>query len=155
MFSLLSVFLITGGSPCDHYSQCIGPHCKAPPTCPGHQTWDPLPEPRQHLPPPPPCQCQTWTYPLSPTSPLLGTSGGHNWRPVQFFSLEPPPPPPVLTSDGWSTCGCQAGSTHTTGMIYCFQNKFTCCWNCNYITCRLGLATIEINVRCVPWKREG
>ena len=55
-----------------------------------HGTPLPNPSPIPTHPPPP---CQTWNWPLSSAPPLLGTSGGHNWRPVQFFfSPEDPPP---------------------------------------------------------------
>ena len=71
MFSLVCLCLSTGrGFPCDHYSWNMGPHCtrtpsKVPALPPQHQTWDP-----------------------SGPSPLLVTSFGHHWRPIQTCSLE-------------------------------------------------------------------
>ena len=53
--------------------------------------------------------------------PLLVTSGGHHWRPVQTCSFEDTPPP-VLTSDGQqSTYGWKLGGTHPTGILSCYH----------------------------------
>ena len=38
MFSQVCVCLSTGGSPCDHYPWCIGPHCTGSSR---HETWGP------------------------------------------------------------------------------------------------------------------
>ena len=57
-----------------------------PPPRTGHQTWDP-----------------PWRQPCPRTSdmgPLLVTSGGHRWRPVQTGSFEYPLPPPVISGGG-------------------------------------------------------
>ena len=58
------------GIPCDRYPSCIGPHCTGPPGSG------------------PSCRHGTW----GPSMPLLVTTGGHHWRPVQTSSLEDPPP---------------------------------------------------------------
>ena len=66
MFSQVCVCLsVHGDSSCDHYPWCIGPHSTGP-----HETSD-----------------------MGPTGPgpLLVTSGGHHWRPVQACSLENTP----------------------------------------------------------------
>ena len=57
-----------------------------------------------------------WTY----TIPLLGTSGGHHWRPVQTWSLEALPAHCyrhlVVATYGW-----QAGAMHPSGMRSCHR----------------------------------
>ena len=54
-----------------------------------HSTWDLT------------AQEPLWTWVITVQGPLLVTSGGQDWRPVQTCSLEDNPP--VLTSDGkWS-----------------------------------------------------
>ena len=64
--------------------------------------------------------------PRSKPCPLLVTSGGHHWRPVQTFSFGftvqgPNPSPMVLTSGGHqSTYSWQAGGTHPTEELSCF-----------------------------------
>ena len=63
------------GSLCDHYPWYIGHHCKSPP--------NPL-DIRPGTPPPPRHQA------LIP-SPLLVTSGGYHWRPVQTCSFDNTP----------------------------------------------------------------
>ena len=94
-----------------------------------------------YLPPPPrdmepgylPPTC-AWDLGAYTPSPLLLTSGGHHWKPVQTWSLEdlPPPLPPVLTSSGghWNMYSWQAGGTHPTGMLSCslrqVNRKSTC-----------------------------
>ena len=65
---------IHGGSSCDHYPWCTGPHCTGPPTASPsrHRIWGPsLPLPLA----------------LAQPCPLLVTSGGYHWRPVQTCSL--------------------------------------------------------------------
>ena len=58
-----------------------------------------------------------WPWPC----PLLVTSGGHHWRPVQTFSLEDPPPltpPPLVLTSGGDTEACTVGKrTVPTGML--------------------------------------
>ena len=91
------------GVPCDHYLWCIGPHCTDPHS--GHGT------------------SLDWT-----STPLLMTSGGHHWRPVQTCSLQEPPLPTATGTDIWSLLKyvrlVQAGRTHSTGMQTCVF-----CWN--------------------------
>ena len=70
------VCLFTGGSLCDHYPWCIWPYYTG-------------------LPPPNPA---LWTSKMAGPGPLLVTSGGHHWRPVQTCSLEDPPP---TSTDNW------------------------------------------------------
>ena len=76
-----------GGEAWNYYSWCISPHCTAPT-------------------PPPPWQGTSpycpWTYNLTVQGPLLVTSGGQYWRPVQTL-FTGGAFPPVLTSGGyWS-----------------------------------------------------
>ena len=62
---------------------------------------------------------QTWDLP----PPLLLTSGGHHWRPVQTCSLEDLPlPQPVLKSSGGhrNMYSWQMGGTHPIGMLSCY-----------------------------------
>ena len=61
--------------------------------------------PRSHVP------CPGGPHPI----PLLLTSGGHHWKPVQTYSLEEIPHP---LQYGW-----QAGGTHPTRMFSCFPFK--------------------------------
>ena len=88
------ICLFTGGeeSRGDHYSWCIGPHCKGPPDI-RHGT------PRT-------------------LASLLVISGGHQWRPVQTCSFEEPPQL-ILTSGAQSLSDWQVGGTHPTGMLPC------------------------------------
>ena len=74
----------------------------------------------------PPLRNQTWGSP-----PLLVTSGGHHWRPVQTCSFGDNPPPLRATSGSgnwnWSMYGFQAGSMHPPGMLSCsslFINRY-------------------------------
>ena len=50
--------------------------------------------------------------------PLLVTSGGQDWRPVQICSLDGPLLLPVLTTGDWSG---QTGGTNPTRMLCCFE----------------------------------
>ena len=101
VFTSVSFILFMGrGSSCDHCPWCVG-------------TWYlPL------LPIGPSPDTRHGTYNLAP---LLLTSGGHHWRPVQTCSLENIPPPliSVLTSSGGheNTYSWQAGITHPIGML--------------------------------------
>ena len=85
----------------------------------------------------PPTRHGTWV----PTRlPLLPTSGGHHWRPVQTCSLwghTPPPPPVVLTpSSGLRNMyGCQAGSytSYLNAFLFivtCKQTLPMCVYTC-------------------------
>ena len=57
--------------------------------------------------------------PLSaPTIPLLVTSGGHYWRPVETCSLEDPPKP-ILTSGG-DTESCTIAKRAVRILLECF-----------------------------------
>ena len=95
MFSYVSVSqsVCPQGALCDHYSWCIGTHCTRPHTrpCPppGHGTLEPLPpwDLKDPLPQLSPLDMgpQPWPHPL------LVTSWGHHWRPVQTCSLQDPP----------------------------------------------------------------
>ena len=51
--------------------------------------------------------------------PLLMTSGGHHWRPVQTCSLEDPPTGTDIKLRHQSMYSWQAGSTHPPGMLSC------------------------------------
>ena len=62
-------FCLLGGSLCDHYLWCIEPYCTG--------TSPPLPQPS-----PPDMRPEDF--------PLLLTSGGHYWRPVQTCHFMPP-----------------------------------------------------------------
>ena len=54
--------------------------------------------------------------------PLLLTSGGHHWIPVQTCSLEDPPPLLLTSRDGHrNTYGWQVGCTHPTLMLPCYH----------------------------------
>ena len=64
----------------------------------------------------------TWGTPQPKTRPLLVTSHGHHWRPVQTCPLDlivhRDPLPMVLTTGGDpSTYAWQAGGMHPTGML--------------------------------------
>ena len=97
MFSLLSVCSQgeVGGSPCDYYPWCIGPHCTGP-----QPSLDIRPPSLPDIRPPAP-----WDIICETCSNLFA------WGPI---------PSPVLTSGGhWSTYGWQASGTHPTGMLSC------------------------------------
>ena len=91
------------GAPYDHYRLCLGPHCRDPTTGSGPLV---------------PVLLQTWDRGTPPNpDPLLVTSGGQHWRPVQTGSLDltvQPLSPRVLTS-----------GSHPTGMLSC------CIWGCS------------------------
>ena len=57
--------------------------------------------------------------PSGHTYPLLVTSGGHPWRPVQTCSLQDLPTPLVLTSSGGPTI--KASGMYPTGMVSYFE----------------------------------
>ena len=59
-------------------------------------------------------------------APLLVTSGGHHWRPVQKCSLEDPPLPLlVLTSGGMVTKVRTVGKQAVGILLECFLVCFT------------------------------
>ena len=87
-----------------------------------HHTVQPPPQPQPRL------SLQTWdmgtpyTY-LSPDpSPLLLTSGGHHWRPVQAcsFDLTVQPPAPTTTDIWWPPMNIQL----TSGQYVSYWNAF-------------------------------
>ena len=98
VFSHVSVILSVhrgGGFPCDHYPWCLGPH----------YTGSPWPWPWLKYTFSAPLDIRPGTSCPSPT-PLLLTSGGHHWRPVQTCSPEIPIPSGVTSGGGhWSTYG--------------------------------------------------
>ena len=59
------------------------------------------------------------------TPPLLMTSDGQDWVPVQTCSLNYPLPRPLLTTGGYcSTYFWYAGGTFPTGMPSCLLNGY-------------------------------
>ena len=66
---VMSIILLGGGSTCDYYPWCIGPHCTGLPLC---------------------TQPQLCPHPVQGPGPLplLVTSGGQDWIPIQTCALE-------------------------------------------------------------------
>ena len=81
MFSVVSVILFMGGSPCDHYPWCIVPNCVAPPAPRDIRFAHPHPStPRYSIPAPP-----LWTSdmgpPALPWTSDMETPGHRTWNP--------------------------------------------------------------------------
>ena len=147
----LSVILFVGGVPCDHYPRCIGPHCTGPLVLNIRHGDPPNPVPSEPWP-----ICQPWRQPqppsepwstpqtsdMGPLIPMLVTSGGNHWRPVQTCSCEDAPP--AVTSGGcsWSMYSFQVGGRNC--MNCCFSNNLPCkstevCTQIEFLQCKSNL----------------
>ena len=108
MFSHLCVCLSTGLCPCDHYPWCIGSHCTGNLHPSLFKLWT------------------SWDWPHLPPSgtPMLVTSGGYDWRPVQTcLNLRTS----NLTSSGYlrSTYSwCKRTVRILLEFFYCYKSYF-------------------------------